>query len=140
MTGHRGSPQECLDASQKLVEIEGFDEIIVGSGPQSRDAVGHGVARGQHQDRDRGQALGGFRGAQAARNLEPVHTGHHHVEHQEIGRALAEATKRAHAASLPLRRLGTPEDLVGAFVFLACEESRYFCGQTLHPNGGEIMP
>jgi 3-oxoacyl-[acyl-carrier protein] reductase len=53
---------------------------------------------------------------------------------------LPEATKRAHAASLPLKRLGTPEDLVGAFVFLAADESRYFCGQTLHPNGGEIMP
>src|SRR6266542_1136653 len=45
-----------------------------------------------------------------------------------------------HSASLPLERLGTPDDLVGAFVFLACDESRYFCGQTLHPNGGEIMP
>jgi 3-oxoacyl-[acyl-carrier protein] reductase len=53
---------------------------------------------------------------------------------------LSEDTKRAHAASLPLQRLGMPEDLVGAFVFLASEEGRYFCGQTLHPNGGEIMP
>jgi 3-oxoacyl-[acyl-carrier protein] reductase len=53
---------------------------------------------------------------------------------------LPEETKRAHAAALPLRRLGTPDDLVGAFVFLASDESRYFCGQTLHPNGGEIMP
>jgi 3-oxoacyl-[acyl-carrier protein] reductase len=53
---------------------------------------------------------------------------------------LPEEVKRAHAASLPLKRLGTPEDLVGAFVFLASDESRYFCGQTLHPNGGEIMP
>jgi 3-oxoacyl-[acyl-carrier protein] reductase len=53
---------------------------------------------------------------------------------------LPEETKRAHAASLPLQRLGAPDDLVGAFVFLASEESRYFCGQTLHPNGGEIMP
>jgi 3-oxoacyl-[acyl-carrier protein] reductase len=53
---------------------------------------------------------------------------------------LPEETKRAHAASLPLKRLGVPEDLVGAFIFLASEESRYFCGQTLHPNGGEIMP
>ena len=53
---------------------------------------------------------------------------------------LPEATKRAHAASLPLKRLGMPEDLVGAFVFLASDDSRYFCGQTLHPNGGEIMP
>lgn len=53
---------------------------------------------------------------------------------------LPEEAKRAHAASLPLGRLGTPEDLVGAFVFLASDESQYFCGQTLHPNGGEIMP
>jgi 3-oxoacyl-[acyl-carrier protein] reductase len=53
---------------------------------------------------------------------------------------LPEATKRAHAASLPLGRLGTPDDLVGAFVFLASDDGRYFCGQTLHPNGGEIMP
>ena len=53
---------------------------------------------------------------------------------------LPEEAKRAHAASLPLGRLGTPDDLVGAFVFLASDESRYFCGQTLHPNGGEIMP
>jgi 3-oxoacyl-[acyl-carrier protein] reductase len=53
---------------------------------------------------------------------------------------LPEEAKRAHAAALPLARLGTPEDLVGAFVFLASDDSRYFCGQTLHPNGGEIMP
>jgi 3-oxoacyl-[acyl-carrier protein] reductase len=53
---------------------------------------------------------------------------------------LPEATKRAHADSLPLARLGMPDDLVGAYVFLASDEGRYFCGQTLHPNGGEIMP
>src|SRR5262247_462670 len=35
--------------------------------------------------------------------------------------------KRAHAARLPLGRLGAPADLVGAFVFLASDESRYFC-------------
>ena len=53
---------------------------------------------------------------------------------------LSAETKRTHAAALPLKRLGMPEDLVGAFVFLASDEGRYFCGQTLHPNGGEIMP
>ena len=53
---------------------------------------------------------------------------------------LPESAKEAHAASLPLQRLGTPEDLVGAFILLASDEGRYFCGQTLHPNGGEIMP
>jgi 3-oxoacyl-[acyl-carrier protein] reductase len=53
---------------------------------------------------------------------------------------LSDEAKSAHAASLPLGRLGTPADLVGAFLFLATGESRYFCGQTLHVNGGEIMP
>lgn len=49
-------------------------------------------------------------------------------------------TKKAHAAVLPLKRLGTPADMTPSFVFLASPESRYFCGQLLHPNGGEIMP
>jgi 3-oxoacyl-[acyl-carrier protein] reductase len=52
---------------------------------------------------------------------------------------LPEEAKQAHAASLPLKRLGTVEDVAGAFVFLASEEGRYFCGQTLHPDGGETM-
>jgi len=53
---------------------------------------------------------------------------------------LPEETKRAHAASLPLGRLGTPEDVASAYVFLASDEAGYYCGQLLHPNGGEIMP
>lgn len=53
---------------------------------------------------------------------------------------LSEEAKSQHANALPLGRLGTPEDMVSAFVFLAGDESRYYCGQLLHPNGGEIMP
>jgi 3-oxoacyl-[acyl-carrier protein] reductase len=53
---------------------------------------------------------------------------------------LSAEAKQAHAAALPLKRLGTPEDMTSAFVFLACDEGRYYCGQLLHPNGGEIMP
>jgi len=53
---------------------------------------------------------------------------------------LSEQSKQDHAQSLPLGRLGTPEDMTGAFVFLASDEARYYCGQMLHPNGGEIMP
>jgi 3-oxoacyl-[acyl-carrier protein] reductase len=53
---------------------------------------------------------------------------------------LPEEVKQAHAASLPLKRLGTPEDMVSGYVFLASDEARYYCGQLLHPNGGEIMP
>jgi 3-oxoacyl-[acyl-carrier protein] reductase len=53
---------------------------------------------------------------------------------------LPEDTKRAHAESLPLKRLGTPGDMTSGYVFLASDEARYYCGQLLHPNGGEIMP
>jgi len=53
---------------------------------------------------------------------------------------LPEEVKAAHAASLPLRRLGTPEDMTSSFVFLASDEGRYYCGQLLHTTGGEIMP
>ena len=53
---------------------------------------------------------------------------------------LSDDAKRDHADSLPLGRLGTPADMTGAFVFLASDEGRYYCGQMLHPNGGEIMP
>ena len=53
---------------------------------------------------------------------------------------LSQEEKEGHAESLPLQRLGTLEDMTPAFVFLAGEESRYYCGQLLHPNGGEIMP
>ena len=41
---------------------------------------------------------------------------------------------------VPLGRVGQPEEVAPCYVFLASDESRYFCGQTLHPNGGKIMP
>ena len=53
---------------------------------------------------------------------------------------LPDEVKAAHAASLPMKRLGVPADMTSAFVFLASDEGRYYCGQLLHPNGGEIMP
>ena len=53
---------------------------------------------------------------------------------------LSDEAKQAHADSLPLGRLATVDDITSAFVFLASDDARYYCGQLLHPNGGEIMP
>ena len=36
-------------------------------------------------------------------------------------------------------RPGQPNDVAPAFLFLACEDSRYMSGQVLHPNGGTIV-
>jgi NAD(P)-dependent dehydrogenase (short-subunit alcohol dehydrogenase family) len=41
-------------------------------------------------------------------------------------------------ASLPLRRMGTPLDVANAAVFLASDESAYFTGEILHPDGGFV--
>jgi|SRR5690625_590908 len=37
----------------------------------------------------------------------------------------------------PLGRLGQPEEVAPAYVFLASSDSSYISGQTIHPNGGE---
>ncbi|HYG14483.1 MAG TPA: SDR family oxidoreductase, partial [Bacteroidia bacterium] len=40
---------------------------------------------------------------------------------------------------VPLKRAGEPVEVATSFLFLACEDSSYFTGQILHPNGGEIV-
>lgn len=52
---------------------------------------------------------------------------------------IAPERKAAIAAGLPLGRLGTADDVTPAFVFLASDEARFFCGQVIHPNGGQVM-
>lgn len=38
-----------------------------------------------------------------------------------------------------LGRAGQPEEVANCFVFLASDDSSYITGQTLHPNGGEVV-
>ena len=40
---------------------------------------------------------------------------------------------------VPLGRMGTPQDIEGAAVFLASEDSDYITGQTLNVDGGNWM-
>ena len=43
--------------------------------------------------------------------------------------------------TIPMDRLGTPEECVGAFLYLASEEmSGYVTGQIIEVNGGQYMP
>ncbi len=39
----------------------------------------------------------------------------------------------------PLGRPGQPDEVAPCYVFLAAEDSSYITGQTLHPNGGELI-
>jgi NAD(P)-dependent dehydrogenase (short-subunit alcohol dehydrogenase family) len=48
----------------------------------------------------------------------------------------AEAVKNALMAAIPLRRMGEPDDIANAVLFLASDESRYVTGIELYVDGG----
>jgi 3-oxoacyl-[acyl-carrier protein] reductase len=44
--------------------------------------------------------------------------------------------KRFAAAQIPLRRIGTPEDVANVVLFLVCDESSFISGQVIYVRGG----
>ena len=52
---------------------------------------------------------------------------------------LPEAQKEALTKSIPLGRIGAPEDVAAAVVYLASSEAAWVTGVTLHVNGGMAM-
>jgi NAD(P)-dependent dehydrogenase (short-subunit alcohol dehydrogenase family) len=86
---------------------------------------------------------------QLARNLA-VELGPHNVRincvapgliRTDFARALWENPKiaRAAAAATPLQRLGEPDDVAGAVVFLSSAAARYITGQSIVVDGGSTI-
>jgi 3-oxoacyl-[acyl-carrier protein] reductase len=50
-----------------------------------------------------------------------------------------EETRRALIESLPIPRVGEPEEIAWAYVYLASDEAAFCTGQTISPNGGDVM-
>jgi len=53
---------------------------------------------------------------------------------------LGEQYQAQMAASIPLRRLGTAEEIGHAALFLATDEAGYITGQTIVVDGGQVLP
>ncbi|MCL6261971.1 3-oxoacyl-ACP reductase FabG [Craterilacuibacter sp. RT1T] len=58
----------------------------------------------------------------------------------DMTRALPEAQREALVGQIALGRLGDAQDIADAVVFLASDKAAYITGQTLHVNGGMLMP
>ena len=52
---------------------------------------------------------------------------------------LKQEVKEEIAKNIPLRRMGTPEDVANVVKFLAGERSSYITGQVINVDGGMLM-
>ena len=54
-------------------------------------------------------------------------------------RELTDAQREHMLAQVPSGRLGEPDEIAAAVVFLASDSAAYITGETLHINGGMYM-
>jgi NAD(P)-dependent dehydrogenase (short-subunit alcohol dehydrogenase family) len=56
-----------------------------------------------------------------------------------ISSTKAEQVMKFFLRRIPMRKLGTPEDIANAHLYLASDEAAYVTGQVLSPNGGYVL-
>ena len=57
----------------------------------------------------------------------------------DMTRAIADKAREEWESKIPLKRLGTPDDVAAAVCFLASDEASYITGQVLAVNGGMYL-
>ena len=58
----------------------------------------------------------------------------------DMTRALPEEVRKTFEAQTALGRFGDAQDIADTVLFLASDQAKYITGQTLHVNGGMLMP
>jgi len=62
-----------------------------------------------------------------------------HAIETEMSAQWSEERRREIISSIPLGRLGKPEDVAEAIIFLASDEASFITGEILDVNGGALM-
>lgn len=57
----------------------------------------------------------------------------------DMAKDITDAWRNARLAALPIGRFGEAREVASTAVFLASDEASYYVGQTLGPNGGDVM-
>jgi 3-oxoacyl-[acyl-carrier protein] reductase len=57
----------------------------------------------------------------------------------DMAKDISEEWKKTRFAALPIGRFGEVHEVAATAVFLASDEASYYVGQTLGPNGGDVM-
>ena len=57
----------------------------------------------------------------------------------DMTRAMSDKAREAILQRVPMKRMGSPEEVAGLIQYLASDEASYITGQTIHINGGLLM-
>ena len=132
----------CAQVAQKYMVKQGYGKIVNLSSPIPSSL-------GEHSQTSYASACAAIQGFTTALALE---LGRYNINvncvapdfiDTEMTRSLARKEgmylddfKRFAAAQIPLRRIGTPEDVANVVLFLSCEESSFISGQVIYVRGG----
>lgn len=123
----------CTKAAVKYMELKGSGVVLNTSSMVSRYGQPSGVAYPTSKFAANGMTLS------LARELGPkgirVNAVAPGITETDMMKAVPEQVIKPLIAQIPLRRLGQPEDIANAFVFLASEEASYITGVVLSVDG-----
>lgn len=74
----------------------------------------------------------------ASRNITANAVAPGYVE-TDMTAAVSDKARDAMVSQIPLKRVGTPQDIAAVVVFLASEDAAYITGQVIHVSGGMYM-
>ena len=129
-----------IDVLRRSYGIRASDRVLdvgCGTGQTTREAARLATA-GAVLGIDRSDAMIERARALAAKGIRVNSIGPGYIE-TYMTSAVAEMSREYqadHLSRIPMGRLGRPIEVANTALFLACEESSYFTGELLHPDGG----